>query len=354
MTNKSIKYIGVILLAYILNACNEQRMNSSSETTTPVWLAEVGKRDIRELTTTTGTAKATKTVEVKSETNGKYELMINPKTKRPYKLGDIVEEGAVIIKLNNKEHENTVSLPTKKMQVDIAKKEWEGQKAVFEKGGATEKDVLNAESSYIQAQSALESAYTDLAKLTIKAPFKGAIVSLPYFTPNVEIASGETMVGLMDYSQMYMEIALPENTIDKVKVGQKVLVTNYNIKSDTLSGLVSQLSPAINEDTRTYTGYITISNPELKLRPGMFAKGEIITLQKDSVIVIPKDIINSRRGGNRIVYTVEQNRAMEKIITTGISDDRFIEVESGLDQGDKIVVKGYEFLRNRGKVKIMK
>ena len=63
------------------------------------------KRDVRELTTTTGTAKAAKTVEVKSETNGKYELMINPKTKRPYKLGDIVEEGAVIIKLNNKEHE---------------------------------------------------------------------------------------------------------------------------------------------------------------------------------------------------------------------------------------------------------
>ena len=76
MINKSIKYIGVILLAYTLNACNEQRMNSSSETTTPVWLAEVGKRDVRELTTTTGTAKAAKTVEVKSETNGKYELMI--------------------------------------------------------------------------------------------------------------------------------------------------------------------------------------------------------------------------------------------------------------------------------------
>ena len=190
MINKSIKYIGVILLAYTLNACNEQRMSSSSETTTPVWLAEVGKRDVRELTTTTGTAKAAKTVEVKSETNGKYELMINPKTKRPYKLGDIVEEGAVIIKLNNKEHENTVSLPTKKMQVDIAKKEWEGQKAVFEKGGATEKDVLNAESSYIQAQTALETAYSDLAKLSIKAPFKGAIVSLPYFTPNLEIASG--------------------------------------------------------------------------------------------------------------------------------------------------------------------
>ena len=47
MINKSLKYIGVLLLAYTLNACNEQRMSSSSETTTPVWLSEVGKRDIR-------------------------------------------------------------------------------------------------------------------------------------------------------------------------------------------------------------------------------------------------------------------------------------------------------------------
>lgn len=352
-TKKSIKYIGFILLAFALNSCNEQRQNSSSETTTPVWLTEVGRRDIRELTTTTGTAKASKTVELKSEINGKYELLKNPKTGRPYKLGDIVDAGTVIVRLNNKEHENSVSMQTKQMQVDIAKKEWEGQKAVYEKGGATEKDVLNAESAFITAQIAMETANTDLEKLNIRAPFKGAIVSLPYFTPGVELASGETILGMMDYSQMYMEIALPENTIEKVKVGQRVLVTNYNIKSDTLAGVVSQLSPAINEETRTFSGYITIENPALKLRPGMFAKGEIITLQKDSVLFIPKEIVNARRG-MRNVYTVEQNRAVEKMITTGISDDRYVEVESGLNEGDKIVVKGYEFLRNRGKVKIMK
>lgn len=109
--------------------------------------------------------------------------MTNPKTGRPYKLGDIVDAGTVIIKLNNKEHENSVSLPTKKMQVDIAQKEWNGQKAVYEKGGATEKDVLTAESAYIGAQTALETANSDLAKLTIKAPFKGAIVNLALLHP---------------------------------------------------------------------------------------------------------------------------------------------------------------------------
>ena len=353
MTNTT-KYIGLVLLAFSLNACNNQRMSSSSETTTPVWLSQVTKRNIQELATTTGTAKAAKTVELQSEIEGVYKLQINPKTKRPYKLGDIVEAGAVIIRLENKEHENSVQIKTKEMAVDIAEKEWKGQKAVYEKGGVTEKDVLNAESSYINSQTDLENAYMELEKMTIKAPFRGVIVNLPYYTSDVKVASGQVMLGMMDYSSMYMEVELPENTIDKIKEGQKVMITNYNIKSDTLQGSVTQLSPAINEETRTYSGFITIKNPELKLRPGMFAKGEIITLSKENVLAIPKEVVSKRRN-NTMVFTVENNnRATEKVIKTGISDDKYIEVVSGLEEGDKIVTKGYEWLQNRSKVKIMK
>ena len=353
MTNTA-KYIGIILGAFALNACNNQSMSSSGETTTPVWLSQVEKRSIQEISTTTGTAKAAKTVELSSEITGKYQLQINPKTKRPYKLGDVVEAGAVIIRLENKEHENSVQLKTKEMAVDIAEREWKGQKAVYEKGGVTEKDVLNAESSYINSQTDLENAHIELGKMEIKAPFRGVIVNLPYYTPDVEVASGEVMLGIMDYSNMYMEVELPENTIDKIKVGQQVKITNYNIESDTLRGEIAQLSPAINEETRTYSGFITIKNPELKLRPGMFAKGEIITTSKEGVLAVPKEIVTTRRG-NKLVFTVESNnRAMQKHIETGISDDEYIEIVSGLEEGEKIVIRGYEWLNNRSRVKIMK
>ncbi len=80
-----------------------------------------------------------KTIEIKSETNGAYYLQKNPKTGRPYQLGDIVEAGAVIIRLENKEYENNVQLESKKLQIQITEKEWEGQKILLEKGGATEK-----------------------------------------------------------------------------------------------------------------------------------------------------------------------------------------------------------------------
>ena len=207
--------------------------------------------------------------------------------------------------------------------------------------------------SYINAKLNLENAYITLEKMNIRAPFRGVIVNLPYYTPGVETASGNVMVGIMDYSKMYIETQFPENAMEKLAVGQNVHITNYNIKEDTLQGKLTQLSPAINEDTRTFSGYIEISNPELKLRPGMFAKADVVTVRKDSVLAIPKDIIKNRRHG-QLVYTVNRNSAEEIAIQTGISDDEYVEVEKGLKPGDKIVTRGYEWLRNRSKVKVMK
>lgn len=351
--NIHVKIAGTVFLGLLLLSCNNNRGNSSSDTTTPVWVEEIQYRNIEEYITTTGTAKAAKTIEIKSETNGTYHLQKNPGTGQLYKLGDIVKAGAVIVRLENKEYENNVQLESKKLQIQITEKEWEGQKALYEKGGATLKDVNNAENAYINAKLALENAYITLEKLSIKAPFQGVIVSLPYFTPDVEVASGSIIVGIMDYSKMYVETQFSENSLAKLAVGQKVHITNYNIKSDTLKGVLTQLSPAINEDTRTFSGYIEIENPDLKLRPGMFAKADIVTARKDSVLSIPKEIIKNRRGG-KLVYTVDRNSADEKVIQTGISDDKYIEVEKGLEAGDKVVIKGYEWLRNRSKVKIMK
>lgn len=351
--NNCLKITGLAFLGVVLLSCGGNRNDSSSETTTPVWVEEVQPRTIEEYVTTTGTAKATQTTEIKSEMTGHYVLQRNPRTGKPYQLGDIVDEGTVIIRLENKQYENEVQLESKKLQIEITEKEWEGQKSLLEKGGATQKDVNSAQTAYINAKLALENAYITLGKMAIKAPFKGVIVSLPYYTPGVEVASGEIMAGIMDYSKMYVETQFPENTLPKLKVGQKVHITNYNIKSDTLKGVLTQLSPAINEETRTFQGYILIENPQLKLRPGMFAKADVITVKKDSVLSVPKDIITSRRG-NKIVFTVDRSAAVEKTIKTGISDDKYIEVTKGLEKGDRVVVKGYEWLRDRSKVKVMK
>lgn len=132
--NTHVKIAGIVSLGLLLFSCNNNRGNTSSETTTPVWVEDVQFRTIEEYITTTGAAKAAKAIEIKSENVGNYHLQQNPKTGRPYQLGDVVEAGAVIIRLENKEYENNVQLESKKLEVQITEKEWEGQKVLFEKG----------------------------------------------------------------------------------------------------------------------------------------------------------------------------------------------------------------------------
>src|ERR1035437_2587398 len=156
----------------------------------------------------------------------------------------------------------------------------------------------------------------------------------------------------MDYSKLLMEVDLPEKTITTIKLGQEVLITNYTIPKDTLKAQINELSPVVNITTRTFKGKVLINNPELKLRPGMFVKADIQVDRRDSVIVIPKEIIVAGTRG-KTVYTVDRGNAQAHIIKTGLENEKFIEVTEGIRRNDRVVTKGYETLRDRAKVKII-
>jgi RND family efflux transporter MFP subunit len=178
-------------------------------------------------------------------------------------------------------------------------------------------------------------------------------VDLPYYTQSTQIENGSIIAKIMDYQVMYMDVQLPEKYIADIKPGQIVKLTNYTIPQDTIIGTITQLSPAINADTRTFKGNISINNPNLLLRPGMFVKADIITNHKDSVIVIPKSIILSRQRG-KTVFIVDRGLAAERVIETGIENITDVEVTRGLVRNERIVTSGFETLSSRSKVKIIK
>jgi membrane fusion protein, multidrug efflux system len=224
---------------------------------------------------------------------------------------------------------------------------------LYEKGGATLQEKKTAEQTLITSKYTFAAAELQLAKMVVKAPFDGVIVELPFYTQGNKLASGVSLVKIMDYKKLYMEFQLPEKDLAHVSVEQKVRILNYALPDDTLFGTISQLSPAISPDTRNFTGILTIPNDDLRLRPGSYIKAEIITQKKDSVIVIPKSIIVSRQRG-KTVFTIDQNTAMERVITTGLENPDSVEVIKGLQMNDRVVIEGFETLGNRSKVKIVR
>ncbi len=351
-----MKKIGILLLAVTiagLYSCNNQSQNEEADLAVPVSVEDVKLQPIQQFINTTGTAKSSQETELKSEMDGNYYLVVNPLTGKPFKLGDEVKKGQVIIKFEDAEYVNTIAIESKKLNLEISEQEYEKQKSLYEKGGVTLYELRNSEVSKTNAKYDYENAELKLAKMNIVAPFNGVIVALPYYTQSTRVTAGQSMVSLMNYRKMYMEFNLPEKNISEISKGQKVLVTNYTISEDTLIGKINSISPAISTETRTFGGTLLIENPSLKLRPGMFVKADIITAEKDSVIVVPKDLIISGNRG-KYVFIVERSAARERRIRTGIENQETIEVLEGLKENDRLVVKGFETLRNGSKIKVIR
>jgi RND family efflux transporter MFP subunit len=342
-----------VLFVAILTACGNQPSSNQNDIETPVSVTELKKGSINKLINTTGTAQATFSTELNSETTGFYQLKNNSATSKPFKLGDKVKKGQLIIRLDNVEYVNTIALDAKKLSLEIAEQEQSKQKALYEKGGVTLSEMRNTEVRVTNARYDLENAEISLGKMNINAPFDGVIVSLPHYTWNSRVEQGRPMVGIMDYAKMYVDINLPESTIEYVRQNQPVKITHYTLPDDTLTGQISELSPAISSETRTYKGKILIDNKSLKLRPGMFIKADIVVDRAESAIIIPKNVILSSRN-RKYVFIVEKNTALIRNIETGLEDEENIEIKSGLKENDNLVVRGFETLRENGRVKVMK
>lgn len=343
--------MGAVAVAAV--SCNNQPQGETTELAVPVSVENVKKQSISQYINTTGTAKAIYEATLTSEVSGQYHLLTNPATGKPFKLGDRVKEGQTIIRFEDPEYINGLAIESKKLNLEISENEYEKQKSLYEKGGVTLRELRNSEVSKTNAQYDFESAQIRLAKMNVVAPFSGVIVDLPYYTKGTRVNSGQPMVSLMSYDKMYVDINLPEKSISEIQLGQEVIITNYTIVQDTLLGTVTELSPMISAETRTFGGKLQINNPDLKLRPGMFVKADIITSKKDSVIVIPKNIILSGNRG-KYVFVVERNSAADdRMIQTGIENKDFVEVTEGLKENERLIIKGFETLRDNSKVKII-
>lgn len=352
---KKFKSTSPIILAVLLAmfSCNQPSMDVNTTIEVPVGVIEITSSSIEEFVSTTGTVYPLKEVTLISEITGYYILQVNPATGKPYALGDHVKAGTTLIKLEDEEYVNDLRVKSKEVDLEISKLEYEKQQALYKKGGVTLRDLKNSEITLINTEYDMESSRLNLAKMSMIAPFDGVIAELPYFTRGTRVAASTEMVRIIDYDKLYMEANLPEKYFKNIDKGFKVYISSYTSVADTLLGTITQISPSIDPEARTFKCFVEVENTQEILLPGMFVKADMVVNSAEEVLVIPKDIIMSRNR-NQIVYVVEQGVASERVITTGLQNANSVEVKMGLLQGESIVNSGFETLRDQSRVKILR
>lgn len=345
-------YKAGLLFSLLMLSCSSQQSDIETSITVPVSVEEIKLKPIEEYVESTGTVRAMKEVELTAQTEGYYRLG-KQKGGRSFMLGDRVDTDDVIVYLDYPELENQVKIESQKLNLDISKSEFEKQTALFEKGGVTLRELKNSEQAYIDARYNYNNAKLQLAKMKVQSSFSGLIVDLPYFTQGTRVATGAKLAKVMNYEKLYMDVNFPAKYLGIIAGGQPVRALNYTMLEDTLRGKITQVSPAIEADSRTFKASIEIENPQWKFRPGMFIKAETIVARKDSAIVILKELISQSRGSKR-VFVVDRGAAEERRITTGLENPLEVEVVQGLKVDERLIVKGYETLGNQTKVKVVR
>jgi len=193
------------------------------------------------------------------------------------------------------------------------------------------------------AEAGLQAAQAQADKCLIKAPIRGVVGNLTLTVGNTASPAVSAAI-VSDLDKMEIIIEVGESEISYMQTGSEVEVLVRAAREEPFAGYVTSVSPVSDPGKKTFKVKIEVNNPDHMIKSGMFTEVKAKTISKKNVLCIPLSAVVPR-GARSVVYVLdENNRAHEKEITTGISNDVLIEVTSGLEDGDVIVTKGNTLL----------
>ncbi|UVJ43206.1 efflux RND transporter periplasmic adaptor subunit [Pseudomonas sp. LS1212] len=214
-------------------------------------------------------------------------------------------------------------------------------------------DRLTAQLARIKAIVAQLKA--SLAKKSIVAPFSGTI-GIRQVDVGDYLASGTVIATLQDLSSLYADFFVPEQSIPKLALGQKVLVSVAAYPGQDFEGSISAINPKVEDTTRNVMVRATLANPDGKLLPGMFANLQVVLPNPRNEVVVPESAITYTLYGNS-VYVVAQKKAEDgqpqldaagqptliaerRFVETGERRDGMVVISKGLKSGEQVVTAG--------------
>jgi HlyD family secretion protein len=234
-----------------------------------------------------------------------------------------------------------------KQELNLAEKEL---KMVLEKNSirlqqlAAEEEGLKLE---IEVQEkALEEKKENLTKMNVKAPSDGIILTV-YGNEGEKVNADQLLIRMSDLTSYKINGAVDENSAEIVKTGGVVYAI---IGEEKLVGRIGTVMPLIENNTVRFDVFLEQSNHP-KLIPNMNIELQVIVSQRDSVLRMKKELAVGR-GNRHDVFVVQNGKAVRRKITTGLEGMDFIEIISGLEEGDQLIVSDLSAYRRKKEIEI--
>lgn len=302
-------------------------------------------------------------LELQGDVSTKQNVLIYPEMagtlqKVYVKEGDRVSKGQLLATIDDGGMSSQLS--QLKSQAALAKTTFERQERLWNQNIGSEIQYLQAKTNYESSENMVSQAQSQLGKSNIRAPFSGIIDNVIKDQGTVVApGQGSEVFRLVNLSDMFIEVEVPETYLGSVVKGKEAMVY-FPVLGDSITTKIRETGNFINPSNRSFEVEIPVPNKEGKIKPNLTAKVSLNDYTNENAILIPSSIISENADGDQYVFVAEdintEDEAVVKriIITTGKTQGANIEVLSGLENGNHIIREGARSVKDGQKVKIKK
>ena len=351
--NKKVKIAiaAIVIAAGAFGGYEYYHTQQAAKQVTAIETAPVTRMNLKSTVSATGTIKPVDSVEVSPKITARISQVL-------VKENDHVTAGQTVAILDGKDYQ--AKQDQAQLKVSNTQLEYQRAQELYDLGAGTKQALDTAKFNYDTAVSALTYAQSNVAETIITAPMDGIVVGEPKSVGTMAVNGNSNPTVIMyiaNNSQKEIMAKIDETDIGQIKIGQDATFTVDTYTGQTFTAHVSKISQTDTSNTWNTTGtstsnssssssasviyyYVTldVDDPDDVLKLGMTARVEINTSEKENALVVPIAALKTNDKGSYVLRVNDNGQTEQVNVTTGIYSDEYVEILSGLDEGDKVSI----------------
>lgn len=328
-----------------------------------VEVAVAVRQPLRETITYPGSVAADETVSISPKVSGIIEAIF-------VEFGQFVKQGDPLVELDDSEFverlkQAEANLQLSKAQLSRTETQYQLAERELERAERSGKQGISSEQALDTSQAARDSALAEVevaraevqrmlasveeaqlnvANTRIQSPLEGWVQARE-FDPGALASPSSPILTIVDTDPAEVVVYVPEKEFPLASVGRTAMVSAGRGMLN-FEGTIQRVAPSLSMSTRTTEVVIMVPNPNQELRPGMSADVTLVAREDANALVVPSPALVFREG-NMQAFRVVDGKAVATTVEVGIEQDGVSQIVSGLNEGDKVIVKG-QFMINDG------
>lgn len=335
MSKSLLSLIFTLFLAFAvtLAAAEEKKAEPGKAATPqglPVETAQAVVVPLRNELSATGTLISNESVVIAAEIAGKV-------TQTSFHDGQKVVEGQILLQLDQ-----AILLAERdraQASFNLSETNIKRAESLLQEQAISQRERDEAHAQWRLNEASLRLAEAQLEKTVIRAPFSG-LLGLRRVSVGEYLQPGKTIVNLDDIDPIKVDFRVPEVFAHQLKIGQKIQMSVDAVPGKLFSGQIVAIDPQVDVNGRSVLLRAKVEQQDGPLRPGMFARVNLILEERPNALVIPEQALIPK-GDQQTVFKVVDGKVVAANVTTGLRTRGQVEIIQGLDAGETVITAGH-------------